>query len=291
MRLVQFTADGASRVGARRNGSVVDLEAAGDAVGTPLPNSMVDLLSDPGWRETVEEVVAEVGDGPAVHDAADVELDAPVTGPEKIVCVGLNYVEHAEESDEDTPDSPVLFSKFPSAITGPGSEIRWDTELTNEVDFEAELAAVVGKTARRIDRDEAKEHVAGYTVANDVSARDLQFADDQWVRGKTLDTFCPLGPDLVTEDELGDPHDLDIYTDVNGERLQDSNTQHMVFDVYDLVSFCSQAFTLNPGDLILTGTPPGVGAFREPPIYLEDGDEVTVGVEGIGDLTNTCANP
>jgi len=291
MRLVQFTVDGASRVGARRDGSVVDLEAAGDAVGTSLANTTVDLLADPGWREKVEEVVAEVGDGPAVHDAADVELDAPVTSPEKIVCVGLNYVEHAEESDEDTPDSPVLFSKFPSAITGPGSEIRWDTDLTDEVDFEAELAAVVGKTARRIDRDEAKEHVAGYTVANDVSARDLQFADDQWVRGKTLDTFCPLGPDLVTEDELGDPHDLDIYTDVNGERLQDSNTQHMVFDTYDLVAFCSQAFTLKPGDLILTGTPPGVGAFREPPIYLEDGDEVTVGVEGIGDLTNTCANP
>lgn len=292
MRLVQYTTGIApARVGVLAGDTVIDLQQAGAAEGITLPNTTVDLLADDAWQEKTELVVDLVDSGSdAVLDRDAVTLDAPVTNPKKIVCVGLNYVEHAEESDEETPDSPVLFSKFPTAITGPGSDVTWDPDLTEEVDFEAEMAAVVGKRTRKVERWEAASHVAGYTVANDVSARDLQFADDQWVRGKTLDTFCPLGPELVTTDEVGDPHALDIWTEVNGERLQDSNTEHMVFDVYDLVSFCSQAFTLNPGDVILTGTPPGVGAFREPPVYLDDSDEVTVGVEGLGELTNQCVH-
>lgn len=293
MRLVQYTSsEDATRIGAiTDDGGVVDLQRVGGIVGIELPSRMTELLADADWRETIERVMSEYGDSSeAVLNRSAVTLTAPITDPQKVVCVGLNYEEHVAESGGERPENPVLFSKFASAITGPDGEIRWDPGLTSKVDFEAELAVVMGDRARRIDRSAATERIAGYTAANDVSARDLQFADEQWVRGKTLDTFCPLGPSLVTGDELTDPHDLSIWTEVGGERLQDSNTGDMIFDVYELVAFCSQAFTLEPGDVILTGTPPGVGTFRDPPIYLEAGDEVTVGIEGIGTLTNTCAH-
>lgn len=291
MRLVRFAPDsGPARVGAvGGDGVLVDLQRAGAEAGVEIPETTRALLAEPDWRDRVERAAGGVGRGSdAAVDRSEVALGAPVADPEKVVCVGLNYAEHAEESGGERPDEPVLFAKFPSAIVGPGDDIAWDDDLTSKVDYEAELAVVVGESARRVDPGEARECIAGYTAANDVSARDLQFADEQWVRGKTLDTFCPLGPELVTADELGDPHDLAIWTDVNGRRLQESTTGDMIFDAYDLVSFCSQAFTLEPGDVILTGTPPGVGAFREPSVYLQAGDEVTVGVEGIGELTNGC---
>ena len=157
-----------------------------------------------------------------------------------------------------------------------------------EVDYEGELAVVIGRRASYVDRAQALDHVAGFTVGNDVSARDLQHGDGQWVRGKSLDSFAPIGPELVTTDEVGDPHDLDVWAEVNGERLQDSSTSNLIFGVDELVSFCSRAFTLRPGDLLFTGTPPGVGVYRDPPVLLEDGDEVTIGVEGVGELTNAC---
>jgi 2-keto-4-pentenoate hydratase/2-oxohepta-3-ene-1,7-dioic acid hydratase in catechol pathway len=199
-----------------------------------------------------------------------------VAEPDRDVVVDLHAV--GDELDVGLP------YRTPALLATP----RWREKAELLATHAAETG--VGERARRIDPGEAAEHVAGYTVANDVSARDLQFADDQWVRGKSLDTFCPLGPELVTGDELGDPDDLALWTDLNGERLQESTTANLIFDVDRLVSFCSDAFTLNPGDVILTGTPPGVGAFREPPVYLGDGDEVTVGVEGIGELTNGCAH-
>ncbi|MCG3211569.1 MAG: putative protein YisK [Anaerolineae bacterium] len=219
---------------------------------------------------------------------ADAQLLAPVQRPGKIVAIGLNYMDHCREQNVAPPEKPLIFTKFTTAINRPGGVIEWPAALTQQVDFEAELAVVIGKTARRVSEAEALDYVFGYTVANDVSARDLQFSDKQWVRGKSLDTFCPLGPWLVTADELPDPQTLPIRCEVNGQRLQNSTTAEMIFPVRALIAFCSQAFTLEPGDIILTGTPHGVGVFREPQIFLQDGDAVTVTIEGIGSLSNTC---
>lgn len=294
MRLVRSSSESESaRVGVVEDGGdVIDLVRAGTAAGVELPDAMGELLADPEWRAKVRRLVDGVDhESDALVEREAAELEAPIADPQKVVCVGLNYREHVEESDGEMPENPVLFATFPSAIAAPGDEIRWDPDLTSEVDFEAELAVVMGDSARRIDRSEAGDRIAGFTAANDVSARDLQFADEQWVRGKTLDTFWPPGPELVTPDEIADPHDLAIRCEVNGRRLQESNTGDMIFDVYELVSFCSQASTFSPGDVILTGIPPGVGAFRDPPVYLDAGDEVVVGIEGIGELVNDCANP
>lgn len=269
--------------------TVVNLPEAGAATGVHIENETSALLENWEWQRKAElaiEYAEETGVG--VYDLADVEQTAPVTDPEKIVCVGLNYQDHAEEGDNPIPDEPVLFSKFPTTVTGPESTISWDPELTEKVDYEAELVVVIGEEARRVDQDEALDHVAGFMIGNDVSARDLQHGDGQWVRGKSLDSFAPTGPELVTKDEVSDPHDLEIWAEVNGERLQESSTSNLIFGIDELVSFCSQAFTLKPGDLLFTGTPPGVGVYREPPVLLEDGDDVTIGVEELGELRNSC---
>ncbi|TKX78603.1 FAA hydrolase family protein [Halorubrum sp. SD626R] len=275
---------------ATEDGSIVSLSEAGAAAGIHLPDATTDLLAEWNWRRKAElavEHAAETGAG--VYDADAVDRAAPVTNPQKVVCVGLNYRDHAEEGDNPIPDEPVLFSKFPTTVTGPEDTVSWDPDLTQKVDYEAELVAVIGEEARRVDPDEALDHVAGFTVGNDVSARDLQHGDGQWVRGKSLDSFAPIGPEIVTTDEVGDPHDLAISADVNGERLQESSTSNLIFGIDELVSFCSQAFTLTPGDLLFTGTPPGVGVYREPPVLLGDGDTVTVTVDGVGELTTDFA--
>ena len=215
-------------------------------------------------------------------------MKLPIQRPGKIVCVGVNYRAHATEGGREPPDHPVLFAKFPTAVIGDGDVITWDEGLTQAVDFEAELAVVIGRTCRRVSTAEALDYVAGYTCLNDVSARDLQYGDKQFVRAKSLDTFCPIGPYVVTPDEVGDPGTLDIRCIVNGEVMQDSNTSDLIFGVPELISFCSQAFTLEPGDVIATGTPSGVGWFREPKRMLKDGDEVVVEIERIGRLTNGC---
>jgi 2-keto-4-pentenoate hydratase/2-oxohepta-3-ene-1,7-dioic acid hydratase in catechol pathway len=217
-----------------------------------------------------------------------VTLLAPLGRPGKIVAVGKNYAEHARETKAEPPQSPILFAKFPTTLNNPDAPVRWSAALTQKVDYEAELAVVIGRTARRVSPDDALGYVFGYTCANDVSARDLQFADGQWVRGKSLDSFCPMGPVLVTADEIPDPQTLAIRCELNGQTMQESNTREMIFGVAFLVSFCSQAFTLEPGDVILTGTPGGVGHFHEPPIYLKHGDSVVVEIEGIGRLENSC---
>ncbi|WP_306061810.1 fumarylacetoacetate hydrolase family protein [Natronococcus wangiae] len=291
MRLGRYTTDAEQPwCGARTDEeTVVNLSEAGAAAGVDLPRSSTDLLADWQWRRKAElavEYAEETGTG--VYDVDDVNRLEPVRNPRKVVCVGLNYRDHAEEGDNPIPDEPVLFSKFPTTVTGPGSTISWDPDLTEKVDYEAELVVVIGREARRVSREDAMDHVAGYLVGNDVSARDLQHGDGQWVRGKSLDTFAPIGPELVTADEVDDPHDLEIWAEVNGERLQESTTANLIFGIDELVSFCSRAFTLEPGDLLFTGTPPGVGVYREPPVLLEDGDEVTIGIEELGELTNTC---
>ncbi|MBE7472698.1 MAG: fumarylacetoacetate hydrolase [Anaerolineae bacterium] len=216
------------------------------------------------------------------------KLAAPLTSPSKIMAIGRNYTEHAQESKSAIPERPLLFAKFPTTIIGPGAEVTWNPALSDKIDFEAELAVIIGKTARRVAEAEALDYVFGYTCANDVTARDLQKGDGQWVRGKSLDTFCPLGPWLVTANEVPDPQDLPIRCLVNGQTMQDSHTGKMIFSVAYLISYLSQAFTLLPGDILLTGTPDGVGAYREPPVFLKHGDVMAVEIDGVGRLVNRC---
>ncbi len=225
--------------------------------------------------------------GPAIP-LAEIELAPPVSRPSKIIAIGLNYLEHADEGKAKVPLSPLVFAKFSNSVIGPSDAICWSEAIAKKVDFEAELAVVIGKETRDCPEDKALEPVFGYTCANDVSARDLQFGDGQWVRGKSLDSFCPLGPWIVSSDEIPDPQNLHIQARLNGRIMQDSNTGHMIFPAAHLVSFLSRHFALFPGDLILTGTPSGVGVFREPSIYMKDGDEIVIEIEKIGVLRNIC---
>jgi 2,4-didehydro-3-deoxy-L-rhamnonate hydrolase len=204
--------------------------------------------------------------------------------PGKIVCVGLNYRDHAEEQGVELPEEPLLFAKWPNALVGPGDPIVIPP-LVARCDYEAELGVVIGETVTRVSKENALEAVRGYVCANDVSARDLQFKDGQWSRGKSVDTFCPVGP-LVPAAEVADPHALSIRAIVSGEVLQDSSTANLIFGVDEIISHASQTMTFEPGDLILTGTPAGVGVFRDPPRLLRPGDEVTIEIEGLGALTN-----
>lgn len=235
-----------------------------------------DLLS---WLEG-----APVVDGPATP-LGSVRLQAPLPRPGKIFGVGLNYRDHAEETGRPVPEVPILFAKFANSVIGPGESIVVPS-AARRPDYEAELGVVIGRTAHEVSAGDALDHVAGYLCCNDVSARDLQKATSQWTRGKAVDTFLPCGPWLVTADEVPDPQALGIRCLLNGEVMQDSGTDQMVFGVAELVSFISQTCTLEPGDLIATGTPSGVGFARTPPVWLHDGDEVTVQIEGLGALTN-----
>lgn len=227
--------------------------------------------------------------GEEVGPLGHVTLLPPLAGARKVVCVGLNYRDHAEEAGMPIPETPLLFSKFDNALVGHGDTVLIPT-FTKEVDYEAELGVVIGKRAAAVDPEDALDYVLGYTCLNDVSARDLQFADGQWFRGKSLDTFCPIGPWIVTTDEIPDPQSLGIRCLVNGQLLQDSSTQRMIKSVAEIVSFISQGITLEPGDLIATGTPAGVGFKRTPPIYLQPGDVVRVEIDGIGVLENPIAS-
>jgi len=208
----------------------------------------------------------------------------PIERPGKIVCVGLNYRDHAEEQGVELPAEPLLFAKWPTALIGPGDAIVIPP-LVTKCDYEAELGVIIGARVRGVSKENALEAVRGYLCANDVSARDLQFKDGQWTRGKSVDTFCPVGP-LVPADEIPDPHNLRIRAIVSGEVLQDSTTANLIFGVDEVISHASQTMTLEPGDLILTGTPAGVGVFRDPQRLLRPGDEVTIEIERIGSLTN-----
>ncbi|PWU23578.1 MAG: hypothetical protein C5B48_08315 [Candidatus Rokuibacteriota bacterium] len=209
----------------------------------------------------------------------------PIDRPQKIVCVGLNYSDHAEEQGVEPPERPILFAKWPNTLLGPGDPIVIPA-ISQKVDYEAELGVVMGSRVRGVSAENALEAVAGYVCVNDVSARDLQFADGQWVRGKSPDTFCPVGPALVPAADIPDPQALRIRAVLNGETMQDSSTANMIFGVAEIVAFVSEAITLEPGDLIATGTPAGVGAFRDPPAFMHPGDEITIEIDGIGALTN-----
>jgi 2-keto-4-pentenoate hydratase/2-oxohepta-3-ene-1,7-dioic acid hydratase in catechol pathway len=287
MRLVSYLDAGTERLGSAATGRVVPVaETAGDH----LPGTMAELVA--GGAAALAALRAA---GPALAAAAErsrsveeLDLLAPLPRPGKVIAVGLNYLGHATEQRKQPPSQPLIFAKLPSAVVGHGAEIVWDPALTRQVDAEAELAVVIGRRARYVRAADALDHVLGYTACNDVSARDLQAADGQWVRAKSLDTFCPMGPVLVTADEIPDPSGLKIECIINGTPTQSASTADMHFSVSHLISWCSASFTLEPGDVIATGTPPGVGIYRDPPQLLADGDEVVVEIERIGRLANRC---
>ena len=218
----------------------------------------------------------------------DVKLCAPIKTPAKIVAIGLNYIDHCHESGLAVPEKPVVFTKHTNTITGPNDDVCWRTEITTEVDYEVELGVIIGKKTYGVSQEDALEHVFGYSVVNDVSARDLQLGGGagQWDLGKSLDTFCPWGPVIVTRDEIPDPQNIDVRLRLNGEIRQESNTRNMIFSVANLVSYLSQYMTLIPGDLIATGTPPGVGMGMDPKSYMTDGDICETEIDGIGTLRN-----
>lgn len=220
-----------------------------------------------------------------VHDGDEALLRAPVTDPQKVIGIGLNYVLHAEEQNARLPKNPIVFAKWNNTLVGPRADIV-HPEITAELDYEAELGVVIGRRARDVTESEALSYVAGYTIVNDVTARDVQLSDRQWVRGKSSDTLAPCGPFVVTPDEIADPADLRIRLWLNDTLMQDGNTGSMIFAVPFLVSFLSRSFTLEPGDIIATGTPSGVGFKQDPPVYLRPGDVVRTAVGGLGELVN-----
>lgn len=248
----------------------------------PLPWPDVKSLIESGMDAATEAAAAA-----QAIPLADVSLLAPILKPGKIVAIGLNYLDHCLEQGKTPPERPTIFTKFPTAVNHPGGAIRWDPSLTQMVDYEAELAVIIGKQAYRVSEEDAYDYVAGYTCLNDVTARDLQRSDKQWVRGKSLDTFAPMGPVMVTADELPDPHGLAIRCWVNGELRQESNTDQLIHTVPRLIAFCSHAFTLEPGDIITTGTPGGVGVYGDPPVFLKPGDEIIIEIASIGRLQNS----
>ena len=298
MRLVSYSlnrAKGATpRLGAQIGDRVVDLVAVAEAAGTELPGDLLGFVraGQPALDAARALLETEPSAWPAGADRAlaDVFLHAPLR-PGKIIGIGLNYVEHVAEShrtldtDRDLPDRPVLFSKPATAVTGPGQPILHNADLTAQLDWECELAVVIGRTAFRVSEQDAWDHVFGYSIMNDISARD-QRRSGQWFFSKGQDSYAPFGPAVVTPDELGDPSDLKLSLQVNGETMQDSSTRHMLFKIPRLIADISSGVTLEPGDVISTGSPSGVGAGRVPPKFLRPGDLVEATIEGIGTLAN-----
>jgi 2-keto-4-pentenoate hydratase/2-oxohepta-3-ene-1,7-dioic acid hydratase in catechol pathway len=274
VRLASVSVDG------RESVAQVDVDGFHLAQNPNDTRSMLDIIIESGGQPPAPETFGSHG-----YEASQVELLAPLR-PGKILAIGRNYPAHAEESGADVPSSPMVFAKFPSSVIGPGEPIICDRTITQAVDFEAELAVVIGRRARDVEPQDALDVVFAYTCLNDVSARDLQAADGQWVRAKSLDTFCPMGPWLTTADEVDDPQALGIRCVLNGEEMQSASTAEMYFTVRELIARLSRWFTLAPGDVIATGTPAGVGFRRNPQRLLMDGDEVSVVVDRIGELRN-----
>jgi 2-keto-4-pentenoate hydratase/2-oxohepta-3-ene-1,7-dioic acid hydratase in catechol pathway len=280
MRLVTVVHNGTRRLGAlRTQHTVVDLNRADPR----LPADMLEFLE--GGEAAIQRARAALDQARQELDLSTVRLTAPLPRPGKIICVGLNYRDHAEETHQTIPDYPTIFSKYTSCVIGPDEPIVIP-RVSDEIDYEGELGVVIGQRVRHVPQERALEVVAGYLPFNDVSARDYQRRTSQWLMGKTFDTFGPMGPALVTADEVPDPHNLDIRVTVSGQVLQASNTRHLIFSVPYLIAYLSQVMTLEPGDVLSTGTPGGVGFARTPPRYLRPGDIVNVEIESLGTLTN-----
>jgi 2-keto-4-pentenoate hydratase/2-oxohepta-3-ene-1,7-dioic acid hydratase in catechol pathway len=294
MRYATFstTADPAPRLGAVQAGGLIDVGDAARRAAATVPRTLLELIqAGPDAERRVREIVLSAQtDG---HPAADVRWHAPIPRPSKnIFCMGLNYLAHARESgaargkETRVPTSPVLFTKAPTTTTGPYDDVPVDWSVTTQVDWEVELGVIIGTGGRDISRSQARRHIFGYTVINDLSARELQIQHFQWFKGKSLDAFCPMGPVVVTADEFGDPQQKRLCTRVNGVTKQDASTSDMIFPVDSIIEWLSKGLTLEAGDIIATGTPEGVGMGRTPPEYLKDGDVVEIEVEGIGLLRN-----
>lgn len=278
MRFVNIERRGYGEPGVLSGDEVIGIRGAG----------FEDLLSVIAGGADALDRVSRWASSPPAGERLPVEamrLLAPIPRPPKIICIGLNYRDHAAESNLPVPQTPTVFSKYPTAVIGPGQPIVLPKNST-QPDYEAEFAIVIGKGGRYIPEEKWREHVFGYTIVNDVSARDFQMATSQWMIGKTFDSFCPIGPAVVTDDEIADPHNLRISLTLNGELLQNSNTANLIFKVPKLIAYLSSVFTLEPGDIIATGTPAGVGMARTPPRWLRVGDSVAVTIEGVGKLVN-----
>ncbi len=254
------------------------------AIDSNLPGSIHEILKQPDGLGQAETAMKS---GLEKQTFVSGDLLAPIAAPEKVLCIGLNYREHARETNAEIPSEPVCFGKYANTIGGPGSDIVLPT-VSQEVDYEAELVVVIGKPAKNVSEENALDYVAGYTVGNDVSARDWQKGrpGGQWMLGKTPDTFAPIGPYLVTSNEVGDPGQLAISLTLNGETMQDSSTSDLIFGIERIIAHLTQLMTLQPGDLIFTGTPSGVGVARDPQVFLKPGDQVSVTIEKLGTLTN-----
>jgi 2-keto-4-pentenoate hydratase/2-oxohepta-3-ene-1,7-dioic acid hydratase in catechol pathway len=288
MKLITFkkSADEENyRIGALVSGSeIVDLTSLVSNVNLTATELLGCFDVESGFLEKARNAIA----GEKISEVVNrqtIEICAPVPRPGKIICIGLNYRDHAEESGMAIPSSPIIFSKFSNCAIGAIQPILLPTG-SNQVDYEAELAFVIGRRAKNVKKQDAMNYVLGYTNFNDVSARDFQFADGQWQRGKSCDTFAPMGEFIATRDEIADPHNLQIQFRLNGETLQNSNTDQLIFKIPELIEFLSASITLEAGDVIATGTPPGVGFARKPPVFMKDGDVAEVEIEGLGVLSN-----
>jgi 2-keto-4-pentenoate hydratase/2-oxohepta-3-ene-1,7-dioic acid hydratase in catechol pathway len=283
MKIATFSVQSEQHIGLVQDDQIISLTALCPEEFPACMKKFIERGSE--LRSRAEQLIEQRVNNDAIFKLSEVKILPPIAKPDKIICVGLNYFDHCKETGMEPPASPVIFSKYSNAITGHNDPIEIPISSI-EVDFEAELAFVIGKEAKRVSEEEADDYVFGYTIMNDISARDLQFQDGQWSRGKTADTFAPFGPVIVTKDEVGDPHNLAISLELNGEIMQDSNTSNLIFTVPKIISFLSQSMTLMPGDLIATGTPPGVGMGRNPKIWLKNGDRMNVSIEKIGTLSN-----
>ncbi|WP_127487873.1 fumarylacetoacetate hydrolase family protein [Paenibacillus ehimensis] len=300
MKLLTFIEEGQERLGVKTDRGVVHIAKALAAVpagNAEVPQTVHEAIEGGPFAVTalqayVDQALAAAGSEAYVLDEAGLTYGPCVPHPNKIICVGLNYRKHAEETNAPIPQYPILFNKFNNTLTGHGQDVPLPVSVTSKVDYEAELVIVIGKKAKYVSKESALDHVFGYCNVNDLSARDLQMRTQQWLLGKSCDGFSPLGPYLVTADEVGDPNNLSIRCIVNGEVRQNSNTSDMIFHCDEIVSYISQHMTLVPGDVILTGTPEGVvlGYPEDKQVYLKDGDIVTIEIEKLGSLTNRMVN-
>jgi 2-keto-4-pentenoate hydratase/2-oxohepta-3-ene-1,7-dioic acid hydratase in catechol pathway len=279
MKIATVLYQGQEKVG------VVEGEKVLLLAGAEIPSTMKELIAGGAPVLDAIRMGLKAGSFSGVR-LEQVQFLAPIKNPGKIMAIGLNYYDHCREQNAPIPARPIVFAKFNTSLAGPGDVVTWSAQLTQQVDLEVELGVVFGRRARRVDEAEALDYIFGYTVLNDVSARDLQYGDKQFIRGKSLDGFCPTGPWIVTADEIPDPQSLHLTSRINDFVMQDSSTREMIFSVRNLVSYLSQAFTLEPGDLLATGTPNGVGMYRKPQVFLQDGDVMTLDVEKVGRLVN-----
>jgi 2-keto-4-pentenoate hydratase/2-oxohepta-3-ene-1,7-dioic acid hydratase in catechol pathway len=289
MQSLTFKSGDGFKLGLVTEAGVIDVEAANGALGTSVPTNVNQFIAS-GSAAAADLIAKANGQSGAwLLERNSLTLGPVVPQPGKIICIGLNYAKHAAESGAAIPTSPVVFSKFSNTLAGDGESVPLNTKVAKEFDYEVELCAVIGKQAVDVAESSALDYVYGYCTANDLSIRDLQMRTSQWLLGKTADKFFPIGPVLVSADEVGDPQKLQVTTTVNGEQRQNENTSDMIFNVAQIVSYCSQYFTLEPGDLITTGTPAGVAMGMANKPWLKAGDVVVVEVEKLGALTNTMA--